>query len=441
MSKKPSWLEGLDDAFARLAALHPRKIDLSLGRMTRILTALGNPELNLPPVVHIAGTNGKGSTLAFLRSLMEVSGKRVHLYTSPHLVRFNERIVVGGEEISNTRMTAAVREVERANQNEPLTFFEAMTAAALLVFSQERAAADFCLLETGLGGRLDGTNVVPQPAATIISSIDYDHQAFLGDTLAHIAFEKAGIIKAGCPVFVAPQEAEVLKVIKKVAAEKASPLFYCGRDFSFEAQESEEKQFIYKEGAVAGAKTLPYPCLRGAHQLENASVALFAAHQLGLNLTTAQTSEALKSCRWSARLEKLNLDGVEVYLDGGHNKEAGKMLAQFMKKEKGTRPAVLICAMRATKSARDFLQPFAGVADQLYTLDLPDAAAVPGEGAKAYSAQELQAVAQEFHIKAEATTLESALEKLAHTNTPLPRPLVLIAGSLLLAGDVLKRTL
>lgn len=435
---KNEWLEGWDEAFARLAELHPKKIDLSLGRIERVLTELGNPQANLPPVIHIAGTNGKGSTLAFLASLIEQAGgagKTCHRYTSPHLVRFNERIVVAGSPVSNEVMTAAAIEVEKANGNQPLTFFEAMTATAFLIFS--RTKADFCLLETGLGGRLDATNVIPNPVATLISSIDYDHQAFLGDSLPEIAFEKAGIIKPNCPVIVAPQEPEVLDVIKKQATQKQSTLFYYGKDWKIDIKEN---SFLYQD--KNNKWDLPLPTLKGEHQIENAGLALFAANLLKVNKNKNEVSSAIVKAHWQARLQKMTLQGREIYLDGGHNNEAGKILAAFIEKEKekekGSRPCYLLCAMRATKSAEGFLMHFTNSIDKLFALPLPDAQAVPGEGAKAYTPGELQAQAEKLNIKSAcADSIETALQAIPQS----PKPLILIAGSLLLAGDVLKRFL
>ncbi len=432
----PSWLEGLDDAFARLANLHPKKIDLSLGRMRRVLEALGNPQDNLPPVVHIAGTNGKGSTLAMLRALLEGQGKKIHIYTSPHLVRFNERIVVAGKEVEDEMMTAAVIEVERANGNQPLTFFEAMTAAALVVFSQN--SADFCLLETGLGGRLDATNVIEKPAVTLISSIDYDHQSFLGESLKEIAAEKAGIIKRNCPVLVAPQRGEVLEVLQGVAQKNQAPFFYAGKHWNTRSRtharaSNNKTDWVYE--SEKQTTTLPKPALQGEHQLENASLALTAAKALGFTLQPTEMAQALTQCQWRARLQPLTILGRSVYLDGGHNDEAGAVLAKFLA-QLGT-PSYLICAMRKTKSALGFLAHFKDNLQGFYALDLPQSNAVPGEGAGAYTAAELQQVAADLAIPAHIA--EDLAEALAAIPQTTPPPNILIAGSLMLAGDVLKR--
>ena len=430
-SDNQAWLEGMDDAFARLAALHPKMIDLSLGRLERLLLALGSPERSLPPVVHIAGTNGKGSVAAFLLSLIEASGQTAHVYTSPHLVRFNERIALRGVAIDDARMTACARRVEAANDKHPLTFFEAMTATAFLAFSE--AEADFCILETGLGGRLDATNVVPKPLLSVITSIDYDHQAFLGDSLKEIAFEKAGIIKPDCPIILAPQEEEAFNEVKAQAQNKASPLFYAPHHWQTQINQN---GFTYKEGDKT--YQLPLPSLIGDHQIENAALALFASKWLSLPQDEKFFATGLTNARWHARLEKIKINNREIYLDGGHNNEAGKILAEFLLQEKKSRPCYLFCALRATKSAEGFLSHFVDRLDGLFALPLPDGAAVPGEGAKGYSPHELYLKAQALGIKAqEVKTLEEGLEAIPAN----PQPLILVAGSLLLAGDVLKRFL
>ena len=437
-STAPIWLDDMPDIFARLAALHPKKIDLSLGRLARVLRALDHPERRLPPVIHVAGTNGKGSVVAFLAALIKAKGLAAHIYTSPHLVRFNERIHLNGQAITDAQMSEFAERVEIANQSQPLTFFEAITATALLAFSEIKA--DFCLLETGLGGRFDATNIVPQPAMTIITPISYDHQAFLGDTLSEIAAEKAGIIKPRVPVVVAAQEAEALGVIKQAAAKMNSALFYQGEGFHIT---SGEGGWHYRDAAIS--VDLPLPCLAGAHQLVNAACALCALNHLGAGLRRSEIARALQRTRWPARLQPIRIAGRDVILDGGHNPAAGEALADFLRGGRPRRPRprrprhraiYLICAMRATKSAQGFLAPLAPLIDRLYAIDLPAHQHVPGEGASGFAPEAIIAEAAKLDIAAErAASVEAALRRIPAS----PEPMILIAGSLLLAGDVLKK--
>ena len=261
----------IDSIVARLTALHPKRIDLSLDRMQRLLAALGHPERKLPPVIHVAGTNGKGSTIAFLRAILEAAGKRVHVYTSPHLVRFNERFRLGrcgeGQLVSDAELAAALEECERANAGAPITVFEITTAAAFLLFA--RHPADVLLLEVGLGGRLDATNVIEQPLATVITPISIDHVEFLGDTLEKIAAEKAGILKRGAPAIVAAQARDALAVIERQAARLDAPLRIAGEDWT---ATEERGRLVYQDDA--GLLDLPAPKLYGRHQFENAGLAI-----------------------------------------------------------------------------------------------------------------------------------------------------------------------
>ncbi len=433
----------MPDSFARLSALHPKKIDLSLERMARILAALGHPERALPPVIHVAGTNGKGSVIAFLRALSEAAGLTAHIYTSPHLVRFNERIMIAGQEISDEAFAQSAARVERANCGAPLTFFEAMTAAAFLAFSEVKA--DFCLLETGLGGRLDATNMIAQPAMTIITPISYDHQAFLGARLAEIAAEKAGIIKSSTPLVLAAQEDEALQVVAARAQKCSSPLFYQGRDWQMLPH---QRGFVYRFDGRSVELDLPAPSLLGAHQMTNAALALTAMHILRPSVIKAHGAAALRKVQWPARLQRiapdffdmsLSLSEAEIFLDGGHNPAAGAVLADFLRAKKETRKVFLICALRASKDMKNFIHKFAGVADALYAVPLPLYGRVPGEGAGAYEPDEMIKIAKSFHIRAHlGSNVFDVLKKISQDQTAQQKPpLILIAGSLLLAGDVL----
>ena len=439
---KRNWLDDMPDGFARLSKLHPKKIDLSLGRIERVLAALGHPERALPSVIHVAGTNGKGSVIAFLRALIETAGGKAHIYTSPHLIRFHERIVVAGEEISDEAFAHKVAQVEEANAGQPLTFFEAMTAAAFLAFSETHA--DFCLLETGLGGRLDATNVIAQPIMTIITSISYDHQAFLGDHLAQIAAEKAGIIKPNTPLVLAAQVKEAFDVIEARAHQCSSQLFYQGRDWHFQQCAD---GFVYQGQNIEFL--LPLPALLGAHQMDNAAAAITAMCFLKPEFSEALIGESLQKVRWPARLQKIPADlfGIglpcetEIFLDGGHNPAAGERLADFLrqKKNKDRRDVFLICAMRQTKNMEDFIKNFQSIIDGLYALPLPLHGQVPGEGAGAYDPEDMIGLAENFDIQGVACeNLFDALSKISEQDrTGKTAPLILIAGSLLLAGDVL----
>ena len=334
-SYQPSWFDSQDDIFARLAKLHPKKIDLSLGRIERVLAALGHPEKDLPPIIHVAGTNGKGSTIAFLNALAQAMGKTAHIYTSPHLMHFSERIVIGGHPIKNDAMVKAVERVERANQGKALTFFEAMTAAAFLAFRDHQA--DFCLLETGLGGRLDATNLV-KPKISIITPISYDHQAFLGESLAEIAGEKAGIIKPKTILVSASQPKPAFEVIEKQALSNQAPFFYQGRDWHIKEKAGEGFDWSYRDSSLSC--DLPAPSLSGDHQYQNASLALFAFRKLNPSITPADIAKALRAVTWRGRLQKITYRGRRMFLDGGHNPSAGQALADFIQKSKVSAPFI-----------------------------------------------------------------------------------------------------
>src|SRR5690606_9871565 len=285
-----------DLVLARLMSLHPKIIDLSLGRVERLLAALGHPELALPPVIHVAGTNGKGSTIAMIRAGLESGGSRVHVYTSPHLARFHERIRLAGELIAEDRLIDLLERCEEANGGEPITYFEITTCAAFLAFAEE--PADALLLEVGLGGRLDATNVVPEPRLSVITPISVDHQQYLGDTLAEIAGEKAGILRRGVPCVVGPQEDEALAAIEARAEALGAPLLLAGRDWT--VWEEHGRVAFQDEG---GLLDLPPPALLGAHQVTNAGMAVAALRALGAGDAACQA--ALRDAVWPARMQRL----------------------------------------------------------------------------------------------------------------------------------------
>ncbi|VAW11672.1 Dihydrofolate synthase @ Folylpolyglutamate synthase [hydrothermal vent metagenome] len=423
----------------RLMALHPKVIDLSLGRIERLLAALGHPERQLPPVIHIAGTNGKGSVQAYLVAMLEAAGTRVHAYTSPHLVRFAERIRLGDGTatvpINESYLVELLEECEAANGGDPITFFEITTAAAMLAFS--RVAADYLVLEVGLGGRLDATNVVASPAVSVITPVSIDHQSFLGHDLAEIAGEKAGILKAGVPAIIGPQDDPALGVIERAADAIGAPLIVCGQDFEAFEQHG---RLVYQDGA--GLLDLPRPHLFGHHQFANAAIAIATLRCLTPHgLTEAHMARGLEMAEWPARLERLGrgtltegLDpGVELWLDGGHNEAAGKAIASAMVEleERAPKPLKIVVGMMKGKDVRAFLSPFAGLAATVVAVDIPDqinglaASDVAGSAAEAGFAG------------ATAASVAAAIDQLVENEPEAQR--ILITGSLYLAGDVLKQ--
>jgi dihydrofolate synthase/folylpolyglutamate synthase len=418
-----------DRVLARLMALHPKKIDLSLGRVERLLRALGEPQDRLPASVHVAGTNGKGSTVATLRACLEAAGYRVHVYTSPHLVRFRERIRLAGRLIEEAALLAVLDECERANAGAPITFFEITTAAAFLAFA--RVPADIVLLEVGLGGRLDATNVIRHPAVTAITPVSLDHQAFLGDSIAAIASEKAGILKPGTPAVIGPQSAEAAAVIAARAAAVAAPLFRSGREWRCDTAPD---GMLYQ-----GAKwrlDLPLPSLPGAHQIANAGVAIACLEQLpGFAVPADAIAAGLRHIDWPARLQRLIRGplvdllppGWELWLDGGHNPAAGEILAE---EAAGwhDRPLDVVAGMLNTKDATGFLQPLAGHVRRLY------AVTIPGEE-NALPAAAIAEAARAVGVTAtQAASVAAALRDIVAAGGPAR---VLICGSLHLAGVVL----
>ena len=423
-------LQRTDVVLERLTALHPKLIDLGLDRTERLLKALGNPERRLPPVIHVAGTNGKGSTIAFMRAIAEASGLTVHTYTSPHLVRFHERSVLNGAPIGEDVLLSILEECEAANENQPITFFEITTAAAFLAFS--RYPADLLLLETGLGGRFDSTNVVEAPAVTVITPVSMDHMLFLGDTVDKIAFEKAGILKPGVPCIVGPQRAEALEVIERRAAEIDAPLFIFGIDW-FAAPET-GGAMVYRD--EEGEVVLPTPGLPGTHQFANAGGAIAALRTWdALHFGFEDFAAGVSDVQWPARLQRLEDGpltrlapaGWEIWLDGGHNPAAGEMLAETLAGW-DLKPTILICAMQENKDAAGFIRPLARAATRLIAIELPGATHghAPADMADTAIAAGLNAEAME--------TLDAALGSLSG----LPGR-VLICGSLYLAGEVLHR--
>ncbi|PTE16379.1 bifunctional folylpolyglutamate synthase/dihydrofolate synthase [Pseudogemmobacter blasticus] len=418
--------QGSDAILERLMTLHPKVIDLTLDRVHRLLAALDHPERRLPPVIHIAGTNGKGSTQAMIRAGLEAGGDRVHAYTSPHLARFHERIRLAGELISEPSLTALLDECAAANGGEGITFFEITTCAAFLAFA--RTPAEWTLLEVGLGGRLDATNVVDKPALTIITPVSIDHQQYLGETLPEIAGEKAGILKRGVPCVVGPQTPEGLAVIEARAARLGVPLFAYGQHW----QAWEERgRLIYQD--ENGLLDLPLPNLPGPHQIQNAGAAVAALRLLGRDETACEA--AVSRAVWPARMQRLRrgplvdlAPQVELWLDGGHNPAGGVAVAATLARMPA-RPTWLICGMLNTKDVRGYMRPLSPHVTRLY------AVSIPGE-ANTLPADTTRDAARDAGMAAEAAP--SVAAALAAIAAEQPDARVLICGSLYLAGQVLK---
>ena len=418
--------QGSDLILERMMALHPKVIDLTLDRMWRLLHALNDPQDRLPPVIHIAGTNGKGSTQAMIRAGLESAQKTVHAYTSPHLARFHERIRLAGDLISETALTQILDECYATNEGGNITYFEITTAAALLAFA--RTPADYTLLEVGLGGRLDATNVIAQPALTIITPVSIDHEAFLGDTLAKIAGEKAGIIKRGVPCIVGPQPDEALEVIEATAERLGAPLIAHGQHWHVW---EERGRLIYQD--ETGLLDLPLPNLPGAHQLQNAGAALAALRHLGCSDTAAEA--AVTKAHWPARMQRLRhgplIDAApqaDLWLDGGHNPAAGLALAAHLA-SLPKRPTYLICGMLNTKDIAGYLSPMAPHVTRL------TAVSIPGE-TNTLPADTTAQAAQKAGMQAD--TAASVLDAVCQIAATDPHARILICGSLYLAGAILR---
>ncbi len=417
---------GSDVILERMMTLHPKVIDLTLARVERLLAALGHPERAIPPVIHIAGTNGKGSTQAMIRAGLEAGGDTVHAYTSPHLARFHERIRLAGELISEPALTALLDECVRVNGPDEITFFEITTCAAFLAFARTRA--DWTLLEVGLGGRLDATNVVEKPRLTIITPVSMDHESFLGDTLPKIAGEKAGIVKRRVPVIVGPQAPEGLAVIEARAAALGAPLWAFGQHWNVW---EERGRLIYQD--ENGLLDLPLPNLPGPHQVQNAGAAIAALRLLGKG--EAACEAAVTRAFWPARMQRLRqgplvdvAPHVELWLDGGHNPAGAEAVAATLARMP-KRETHLICGMLNTKDVTGYMRPLASQVSRLH------AVSIPGEK-NTLPAEATRDAARAAGM--EAVTAGSVAEALAEIAAQSPEARVLICGSLYLAGTVLR---
>jgi dihydrofolate synthase/folylpolyglutamate synthase len=427
-----------DAVLKRLLMLHPKRIDLALDRILRLLGNLGSPHMKLPPVIHVAGTNGKGSACAFARAMLEAQGFKVHVHTSPHLVRFHERIRLAGKLISEEALVSLLEEVEEVNQGREITFFEITAAAMFLAFS--RHPADMVVLEVGLGGTFDATNVVPNPAMTVIQPVGMDHKEFLGDDLAGIAAEKAGIIKRGAPLVVGPQNPIARHVILRQADRLGVPAFEFGQDF-FSRQE--HGRMVYED--ETGLLDLPMPKLAGRHQIENAGVAIAALRHAGRGWGQDMAVErGLSTVDWPGRLQRLHKGplvesapkGAEVWLDGGHNQHGAEAVSRAMAdmEEHGERPLYLICGMLSNKDALGYLRAFNGLARHVVTVAIPGEANSFGAGALYDAARRAGLDSAPAEDLDDAMLQVTAWTRLDVKETP---PRILICGSLYLAGKVL----
>ncbi|MBM85653.1 MAG: bifunctional folylpolyglutamate synthase/dihydrofolate synthase [Rhodospirillaceae bacterium] len=425
-----------DPILERLARLHPKAIDLTLSRLERLLADLGHPENKLPPVIHVAGTNGKGSTIAFLRAMYTAAQHRVHVYTSPHLVRFAERFVLAGIDISDTVLSAVLEECERLNNGRAITLFEITTAAGLTAFS--RSPADLLLLEVGLGGRFDATNVIDRPALSVITAISLDHQHYLGETIEEIAFEKAGILKPGIPAVIAKQPEAALSVILEEADRIGAPTVACGRDWIVEA---DSDGLLFRTPNML--RRLPAPGLPGAHQFDNAGAALatVALLQSHFPVSPSAINTGLTNVRWPARLQELKRgpllnelnNRTSLWLDGGHNADAARVIAAEVNQWKANNPELridLVFGTLNTRPAADFLAAFLGTVTSVRTVP------IPGQ-VNTLSADEAAKSARHANLDAKASPdIKSAVKELAGMISG-PQA-ILICGSLYLAGTVLK---
>jgi len=423
-----------------LMEIHPKGYDLSLDRISGLLEKLGNPQYQIPPVVHFAGTNGKGSTIAFTRSILEAAGLRVHVHTSPHLVNWHERYrigaVDGGTLVDDTTLSNAIERVAQANDGQPITVFEVLSAVTFILFADH--PADVCLIEVGLGGRFDATNVMDQVAVSVITPVSMDHEAFLGDTLAKIAFEKAGIIKQSSTVVVGPQQETALEVIERQAGKNLASLQRSGQEFSYAL---ENGRISYQ--AESHLFDLDLPKLPGSHQVDNAATAITAAlslcEKIGHELTNETMNIGIQTAYWPGRMQKLETGklvdiaprGSRIWLDGGHNPDAGRVISDYFKvaNRSYAYPLVMICGMLQTKDAANYLRQFKGLIDRMITVPIVSSdAGIP--------ADELVKTALDCELRAEsANSLNDAILKLDPDN-PVT---LLIAGSLYLVGDALHK--
>lgn len=422
-----------------LSAIHPKGYDLSLGRIQRVLRLLGDPQLAIPPAIHVAGTNGKGSTTAFCRAFLEAAGKTVHVHTSPHLVNWHERYRMGrpggGKLVSDAMLEEAIARIANVNDGAPITVFEILCAAMFVLFSEH--PADYCIVEVGLGGRFDATNVIDHPLVSVITSISLDHMAHLGDREELIAFEKAGIIKPGHPVVISPQTTGVREVFERVIAQRRSPAWHGGQDFVFTAHGG---RLVYQD--VRGLLDLPLPRLRGAHQLANAATAIAALRLSCPQLPDFAYETGMETVRWPGRMERLKPGpvqvlapaGAEIWIDGGHNPAAGEVIAQELAnlEERAPMPVFVIAGMLLTKDPSGFFHAFDGLAERIFTVPIHDSE-------QGFSPHALARVALESGFDANAClSVAEAFSSISGMLSPGEQCRIVICGSLYLVGEILR---
>ncbi len=414
-----------DQLLKEFINLHPKYIDLSLNRLKYLLKKLGNPHNNLPPTIHIAGTNGKGSTLSFIKNILENNNYSVHTYTSPHLEKFSERIHINSKQVNANRLLRSLEYIKKINQKKPITFFEITTAAAFHLFSKHKA--DFLILETGLGGRLDATNIIPKKLISIITSIGIDHEEFLGNTLKKIAIEKLGIIKNTKNVIIAKQNKEVDKfILEKLKNQKN--VHHFNHDYKFKSINS--KQFVFKFQKIE--KIIRRPLLQGIHQIENASTALTAAMILkknNFNIKLSSLGKSIYNTKWPGRIEKVKFKNKYIILDGSHNLAGAEKLNQYLK-ESNARPNVIF-GMLNNKKAFEFLSILKKNIDTLYPIKIPDEK-------NAYTQEEIYNISKELHL---GTVIKKNLVTINQSLMNKSNKYILITGSLYLIGKIRKNYL
>lgn len=424
-----------DALINKLSEIHPKGFDLSLERVTNLLEKLGNPQDKVPPVIHVAGTNGKGSTLAFTRAILEAQGYKVHVHTSPHLVNWHERYRLAGKLVSDDVLAEAIQRVADANDNKPITVFELLCAVMFLLFSEHEA--DFSLVEVGLGGRFDATNVIAQPRVCAIAPVALDHQAYLGDTIAKIAFEKAGIIKRKIPVAVGLQEDDARETIEQVASRQFAPIQIARQDFDFY---EDATGFVFQD--EEGLLDLPMPALAGEHQLANAALAIAAIRLAKIEVSPKAFAQGMQDVTWPGRLEKLPEGKItkqfnsnsDIWIDGGHNPSAGEAIAAELirQNQKANRKIILVCGMINTKEPFGYFKPFEALNAEVFTVPVAmSEAGIPPD--------ELADIAKSAGL---ATTTCASLEKgiqAAIIASKNENALVLFCGSLYMVGEVLER--
>ncbi|AQX28627.1 MULTISPECIES: bifunctional folylpolyglutamate synthase/dihydrofolate synthase [unclassified Bartonella] len=420
-----------------LLKIYPKKCDLSLDRISCLLECLGKPHLNLPPIIHIAGTNGKGSASAICRALLESAGYRVHVYSSPHLVNWNERFRLshkgGSQFVTDNLLIKTIHQITEVNCNKPITFFEVFTAAAFMLFNTH--PADAIILEVGLGGRFDATNVIKKPAVSLIMPIDYDHEFFLGNTIEQIAFQKGGIIKSEVPVVIGKQDHDTVSpLLSALAAKNKAPYYIFNQDYQ---SYKEHGRMIFQNNQ--GLIDLPLPKLIGDHQIANAGAAIEAVYQAGFRLSEQIISNALQNLYWPARMQHLTYGQLvnqlppdfDLWLDGGHNPAAGKVIAEILAqwKKRSNCPIVMIVGMLNTKNSIGYFSPLVNLVKTVYTVPLVSSNMGVCPKILAESAQKAGLIADP------QVNLKAAFHKISLEHK---KAIVLIGGSFYLAGDILR---